>query len=170
MRRFRFHGTIKLERYRTDRVNFEMPPHENVLQNQGPTDLAPEILSVAGYFNSIFNSFLCLFAAMENLFSFDKDKEASNTLFAIPKKGRLYEKCMKLLEGAGLDHNRPQRLDVAHCINLPVTLVFLPAADIASYVGQGNVDMGITGIDVVQEADEEVETIMVSTLAPYILY
>jgi ATP phosphoribosyltransferase len=28
---------------------------------------------------------------------------------------------------------------------LPITLVFLPAADIAAYVGEGNVDMGITG-------------------------
>jgi hypothetical protein len=97
-----------------------------------------------------------------NVFSFDKEKEASNTLFAIPKKGRLYEKCMKLLEGAGLEHNRPPRLDVAHCVNLPLTLVFLPAADIATYVAEGNVDIGITGIDVVQEADEDVDTILVS--------
>lgn len=29
-----------------------------------------------------------------------------NSLFAVPKKGRLYEKCMKLLAGAGLDHRR----------------------------------------------------------------
>ena len=75
-----------------------------------------------------------------SLFAFDKDKERTNAIFAIPKKGRLYERCMKLLEGAGLDHHRPPRLDVAHCTGLPVTLVFLPAADIASYVGEGNVD------------------------------
>lgn len=31
-----------------------------------------------------------------------------------------------------------------------MTLVFLPAHDIATYVGEGNVDMGITGYDVVQ--------------------
>ena len=66
------------------------------------------------------------------LFSFDQEKESPNALFAIPKKGRLYEKCMKLLEGAGLDHNRPARLDVAHCTGMPVTLVFLPASDIAT--------------------------------------
>jgi len=36
----------------------------------------------------------------------------------------------------------------------------LPAADIATYVGEGNVDIGITGIDVVQESEVEVETIL----------
>jgi ATP phosphoribosyltransferase len=42
-----------------------------------------------------------------------------------------------------------------------VTLVFLPAHDIATYVGEGNVDMGITGYDVVQESGEgeNVETV-----------
>ncbi len=45
---------------------------------------------------------------------------SSNLLFAIPKKGRLNEKCMQLLAGAGLDHKRPERVDVAHCNNIPV--------------------------------------------------
>lgn len=74
-----------------------------------------------------------------------------NLLFAVPKKGRLHEKCMQLIDGAGLDHKRPDRVDVAHCRDLPITLVFLPAADIATYVGEGNVDIGITGIDVIEE-------------------
>jgi hypothetical protein len=34
-------------------------------------------------------------------------------------------------QGAGLQHIRPNRLDVAKCKNLPVSIVFLPAADIA---------------------------------------
>lgn len=92
----------------------------------------------------------------------EPDQPRQNALFAIPKKGRLYERVVKLLLGAGLDHQRPNRLDVAHCTNLPVTLVFLPASDIATYVGEGNVDVGITGIDVVQESEVDVETIMVS--------
>ncbi len=40
---------------------------------------------------------------------------------------------------------RKNRLDIALCTNLPLTLVFLPAADIAQYVGEGNIDIGITG-------------------------
>jgi len=42
--------------------------------------------------------------------------------------------------------------------------VFLPAADIASYVGEGNVDAGITGMDVVQESDVDVDNVMVDSI------
>ena len=84
----------------------------------------------------------------------------SNILFAVPKKGRLFEKCTKLLDGAGLDYDRPNRLDVARCSSLPITLVFLPAADIATYVGEGNVDIGITGVDVLEESNVEVDRIL----------
>ena len=57
-----------------------------------------------------------------------------------------------MLKGAGIDFYREPRLDVALCIGLPMTLVFLPAADIAKYVGEGNVDIGITGQDIVRES------------------
>ncbi len=100
----------------------------------------------------------------DRLFSFDKEIERPNALLAVPKKGRLFEKCSKLLLGAGLNFDRPNRLDVAHCTSMPLTIVFLPAADIASYVGEGNVDIGITGIDVLQESlvDDSVDVIMVA--------
>jgi len=81
-------------------------------------------------------------------------------LFAVPKKGRLYERVLKLLAGAGLKYSRPNRLDLAQCEKLPITLVFLPAADIAKYVGEGNVDLGITGEDIVKESGVPVETLM----------
>eukprot|EP00746_Dinoflagellata_sp_MGD_P124277 gnl/MRDRNA2_/MRDRNA2_58868_c0_seq2.p1 gnl/MRDRNA2_/MRDRNA2_58868_c0~~gnl/MRDRNA2_/MRDRNA2_58868_c0_seq2.p1 ORF type:complete len:309 (+),score=89.91 gnl/MRDRNA2_/MRDRNA2_58868_c0_seq2:70-996(+) len=81
----------------------------------------------------------------------------SRAIMAVPKKGRLHDRCMKLLEGIGLDHTRPDRVDVAECHEFPLTLVFLPAADIAKFVGLGNVDVGITGIDVVEEDGVEVE-------------
>uniref|UniRef100_A0A0G4I3J9 ATP phosphoribosyltransferase n=1 Tax=Chromera velia CCMP2878 TaxID=1169474 RepID=A0A0G4I3J9_9ALVE len=72
-------------------------------------------------------------------------------LFAIPKKGRLHERCMKLLAGAGVDFVRLDRQDIAHCSNLPMSVIFLPASDIPKFVCQGNVDMGITGQDVIAE-------------------
>jgi ATP phosphoribosyltransferase len=83
-----------------------------------------------------------------------------NCKFAIPKKGRLFEKVTELLDGAGIEYRREPRLDVALCKDLPITLIFLPAADIAKYVGEGNVDIGITGIDVVEESNVEVERVM----------
>lgn len=40
--------------------------------------------------------------------------------------------------------------------NLPLALVFLPAADIPTFVGEGRVDLGITGRD--QVAEHEADT------------
>lgn len=65
-----------------------------------------------------------------------------------------------MLSGAGVQFRREPRLDVALCVDLPITLVFLPASDIAKYVGEGNVDIGITGIDVVEESDVAVKHVM----------
>ena len=89
-----------------------------------------------------------------------KTAPTGNCKFAIPKKGRLYEKVEELLKGSGIDYHRAERLDVALCVGLPITLVFLPAADIAKYVGEGNVDLGITGYDVIQESNVNVEHVM----------
>ncbi|KAH9919328.1 ATP phosphoribosyltransferase [Fomitopsis serialis] len=47
-------------------------------------------------------------------------------LFAIPKKGRLHDKCLELLAGADIHSNHN------------MALVFLPASDIPSFVGKGN--------------------------------
>ncbi|KAI8874211.1 ATP phosphoribosyltransferase [Ramicandelaber brevisporus] len=81
-------------------------------------------------------------------------KELSDRLlFAIPKKGRLHEKCLKLLEGADVQFHRNPRHDIALVKNMPVALVFLPAADIAQFVGEGNVDLGITGLDIIAESE-----------------
>ncbi|CDS00485.1 probable ATP phosphoribosyltransferase [Sporisorium scitamineum] len=81
-------------------------------------------------------------------------------LFAIPKKGRLYEKCLEILSGADIQFKRQHRLDVALVQNLPIALVFLPAADIPRFVGEGNVDLGITGQDMVAEAGEKVSSLI----------
>lgn len=76
-------------------------------------------------------------------------------LFAIPKKGRLYEQCQDLLHGADLQYNRKNRLDIALVINLPIAIVFLPASDIPKYVSEGRIDLGITGQDMVAEGEAE---------------
>jgi len=83
-------------------------------------------------------------------------------LFAIPKKGRLYERCIHLLKKIDVHYQRNNRLDIALCTNMNLALLFLPAADIARYVGEGKVDIGITGQDVV--AESEVNVIEVKNL------
>jgi len=86
--------------------------------------------------------------------------EQPRLLFGIPKKGRLFEKVSKVLAGAGIEYTRQARLDIAHCRDLPLSLVFLPAADIPTYVGEGDMDLGITGEDMVAECEVDVDVVM----------
>mmetsp|Transcript_10708 Transcript_10708/g.25766 ORF Transcript_10708/g.25766 Transcript_10708/m.25766 type:complete len:297 (+) Transcript_10708:147-1037(+) len=83
-----------------------------------------------------------------------------NLKFAIPKKGRLHDKVVEVLKGAGIEFRRQPRLDVALAVGLPITLIFLSASDIAKFVGDGNVDLGITGQDMVKENEVTVEKIL----------
>lgn len=78
-------------------------------------------------------------------------------LFAVPKKGRLLQSALNLLEGADIQFRRENRLDIALVKNLPIALVFLPAADIPTFVGEGRVSLGITGRDTVAEHASGVE-------------
>ena len=74
----------------------------------------------------------------------------------MPKKGRLHQQCLDLLSGSDIQFHRHNRLDIALVKNLPLALIFLPAADIPTFVGEGRVDLGITGRD--QVAEHEVQT------------
>ncbi|KUJ22696.1 HisG-domain-containing protein [Mollisia scopiformis] len=78
-------------------------------------------------------------------------------LFAVPKKGRLLQAALDLLQGADIQFRRESRLDIALVKNLPIALVFLPAADIPTFVGEGRVSLGITGQDTVAEHAASVE-------------
>ncbi|ETN38922.1 ATP phosphoribosyltransferase [Cyphellophora europaea CBS 101466] len=74
-------------------------------------------------------------------------------LFAVPKKGRLQAATLDLLSGSDIQFRRETRLDIALVKNHPIALIFLPAADIPTFVGEGRVDLGITGVDQVAEHD-----------------
>ena len=78
-------------------------------------------------------------------------------LLAVPKKGRLQSATLSLLEGSDIQFRRETRLDIALVKNLPLALVFLPAADIPTFVGEGRVDLGITGRDQVGEHDARIK-------------
>ncbi len=78
--------------------------------------------------------------------------------FAMTSKGALYDGTLQFLEACGLKVSRPNpRQYTAHIRALPEAEVFLhPAADIVRKVANGDVDFGITGLDLVRElaADE----------------
>lgn len=61
----------------------------------------------------------------ESTMSLLVDSLKDRLLFAIPKKGRLHEKCLELLAGADIKYNRAHRLDVALVQNMPIALYVL---------------------------------------------
>ncbi|KAL9057592.1 MAG: hypothetical protein Q9162_002207 [Coniocarpon cinnabarinum] len=67
------------------------------------------------------------------------------------RQGRLNTATLDLLAGSDIQFTRHNRLDIALVKNLPIALIFLPAADIPFFVGEGRVDLGITGWDQVAE-------------------
>ena len=81
-------------------------------------------------------------------------------LLAMPKKGRLHEPCKHALTQAGIKFHKRSRLDIALCSNMEVAIIFLPAKDIAIYVAEGEVDLGITGQDVIKETSLEVQELL----------
>lgn len=72
-------------------------------------------------------------------------------------EGRLYERAVQLLKGSDIEFHRYNRLDIALSTNLPIALIFLPAADIPTFVGEGRCSLGITGVDQVEESEVDVE-------------
>ena len=66
-------------------------------------------------------------------------------------EGRLQQTTLDLLSGSDIQFRRETRLDIALVKNHEIALVFLPAADIPTFVGEGRVDLGITGRDQVAE-------------------
>jgi ATP phosphoribosyltransferase len=66
-------------------------------------------------------------------------------------EGRLHQPVLDVLKGSDISFHRHNRLDIALVKNLPIALVFLPAADIPTFVGEGKVSLGITGRDQVLE-------------------
>ncbi|KAL8997795.1 MAG: hypothetical protein Q9169_003044 [Polycauliona sp. 2 TL-2023] len=58
---------------------------------------------------------------------------------------------LELLNGSDIQFRRDHRLDIALVKNHPIALVFLGAADIPTFVGEGRVDLGITGRDQICE-------------------
>ncbi len=75
----------------------------------------------------------------------------------IPSKGRLSELAIDLLHQAGLQFRRQDRGLFARVRGLDVDLTFLRTDDIPLLCSEGAIDMGITGNDLVAEANVAVQ-------------
>jgi ATP phosphoribosyltransferase len=70
---------------------------------------------------------------------------------ALPNKGRLAEPAVDLLRSAGLQFELSERRLTAPVSNADIELLFVRTEDVAEYVADGLVELGITGADLVAE-------------------
>ncbi len=79
---------------------------------------------------------------------------------ALPNKGRLAEPAVDLLRSAGLDFELSERRLSASVANADLELLFVRTEDVAEYVADGLVELGLTGADLVAEHGGELQTIL----------
>jgi ATP phosphoribosyltransferase len=79
---------------------------------------------------------------------------------AVPNKGSLSEAASAMLFEAGYRQRRDTRELVLVDPDNDIEFFFLRPRDIAVYIGQGTLDVGITGRDLLQDADVEAEELL----------
>lgn len=78
---------------------------------------------------------------------------------AVPNKGVLSEAAISMLSEAGYATRRdPKELHLTDEVN-QVEFFYLRPKDIATYVGKGTLDAGITGLDLMLDGDSEAEIV-----------
>ena len=76
---------------------------------------------------------------------------------AVPSKGRISEPSIELLKKAGLSLiDKNNRKLISATFNENIDVMFARASDIPEFVQDGVADMGITGIDLIEESESEV--------------
>lgn len=79
---------------------------------------------------------------------------------ALPNKGRLAEPAVALLHDAGIEVELSERRLSAVARNVEIELLFVRTGDVAEYVRDGLVDLGVTGQDLVAERGEGLAPIL----------
>jgi ATP phosphoribosyltransferase len=79
---------------------------------------------------------------------------------AVPNKGRLEAPAIELLRGAGLEFELSERRLSAGVRNADIELLFVRTEDVAEYVADGLVELGLTGADLVAEHGGALHTIL----------
>jgi ATP phosphoribosyltransferase len=74
---------------------------------------------------------------------------------AVPNKGRLVEPTLSLLHDAGLMFEEHDRSLVARVENHPLDILFVRTGDVVEFVRDGVADLGITGMDILEETGAE---------------
>jgi ATP phosphoribosyltransferase len=88
--------------------------------------------------------------------AFPRAGENGRLTVAVPAKGRMSEPALRLCADAGLSFETTERSLVVPCANAPVDLLLVRPSDIPEYVQDGVVHLGITGANLVVEAQADV--------------
>lgn len=91
--------------------------------------------------------------------TFTRAGENGRLTLAVPAKGRMAEPALRLCADAGLSFETTERSLVVPCANAPVDLLLVRPSDIPEYVQDGVVHLGITGANLVVEAQADVATL-----------
>ena len=84
-----------------------------------------------------------------------------NIKIAGPSKGRISEPSVNILEKAGLGLiDKNNRKLISKTFNENIEVMFARASDIPEFVNDGVADMGITGVDLIQENEADVEELL----------
>ncbi len=79
----------------------------------------------------------------------------------IPSKGRISEPSINILEKAGLGLiDKNNRKLISKTFNENIEVMFARASDIPKFVNNGVADMGITGVDLINESEAEVAELL----------
>jgi len=77
---------------------------------------------------------------------------------ALPSKGRISDPAVKLLEKAGIGiKDMANRKLFSETYDEEISVMFTRAADIPEFVADGAADLGMTGLDLIEEKDADVE-------------
>lgn len=80
-----------------------------------------------------------------------KKLDSDNLKVALQRQGRLAEPSVSMLSASGLDFDHYDGRLFCRCRNFPLDLLFLRDDDIPEYVQDGVTDLGIVGLNVVEE-------------------
>lgn len=79
---------------------------------------------------------------------------------AIPNKGRLSEKALDILRKVGLKAGGLADRRLVATIGKKYRILFVRASDIPEFIENGTADVGITGLDIVEEKEKKVENLL----------
>ena len=82
--------------------------------------------------------------------------ENDNLKIAVQRQGRLAESSIRILKSVGLDFEYYQGRLFCQCENFPLDVLFLRDDDIPEYVQDGVADLGIVGLNMIQEKGAQV--------------